>query len=188
MKLNGQWGCAGVRCVLDDAGLQAAMGQNTTAPFMQPVAQPANASSAGPSTEGEAGATAPNWTPELVLTGAHQTAMLADFYIQGYREGLAAGCGAQTLVPPNHESLRQLCNTLMRTRGVASQVEAATRAQQSDTPPLDPSHTPLPMAAAAGQPDVLPSKPGADSIPTHTPATSDGAQNNHGPSTTAPAA
>jgi hypothetical protein len=74
-----------------------------------------------------------NWTPELVLTGAHQTAMLAEFYIQGYHEGLAAASGAQNLTQPNHDSLMQLCNTLMRTRGVASQLEAVARVNQTET-------------------------------------------------------
>lgn len=101
------------------------------------------------------GGTGPGTELDQVLAGAHKTAQLADFYIAGYRLGFAAATqqvgGAQQPCP--NDGLLQLCNTLMLTRGVASQIQAAARGMQPDQAPFQQTglgHPDLP--AAAGMP------------------------------------
>jgi hypothetical protein len=113
--------------VVDEAGLLSAAGPGMLGMLQMPGAPCAFQSSSVPvSTE-----------LDQVLEGAHKTAQLADFYIAGYRLGFAAAtqrvAGGQALAQACHnDGLLQLCNTLMLTRGVASQIQAAARAMQPE--------------------------------------------------------
>lgn len=118
--------CAGV-AVVDEAGLLAAAGPGMLGMLQMPGGACSFPSPAAPvSTE-----------LDQVLEGAHKTAQLADFYIAGYRLGFAAAtqrvAGGRVMAQPcPNDGLLQLCNTLMLTRGVASQIQAAARALQPD--------------------------------------------------------
>lgn len=127
---------------MDEAGLLPAAGPSVMGMVQIPSGSctvPQSGAGAGPGIE-----------LDQVLAGAHKTAQLADFYIAGYRLGFAAAIqqvgGAQQTCP--NDGLVQLCNTLMLTRGVASQIQAGARAM-----PPDPDPAPL-QHAGSGPPDL----------------------------------
>eukprot|EP00884_Botryococcus_braunii_P020847 jgi/Botrbrau1/7446/Bobra.0083s0018.2 len=136
---------AGV-AVVDEAGLLSAAG-----PGMLGMLQMPGGACAFPSPSAPVGTEL-----DQVLEGAHKTAQLADFYIAGYRLGFAAATqrvsgGRVVAQPCPNDGLLQLCNTLMLTRGVASQIQAAARAQQPDQAANEQLQT---VVLKHGAPDV----------------------------------